>query len=313
MSKTVKVTYHGQEYTLVYDSSIKKYKAEVTSPVDSSYQYNDAHYFPVAVNVKDEAGNETNASDTVGNFKDKLKLFVKEQIKPLISGITPSSGANITTSNPTFKFSVLDNSNGQQTGFSGINPDSIVLTVDGNTVDSSKITKKAVTGGYECTYTPTEAIPDGNCTFTVKVSDYDGNESDTASVTFKVDTAPPTLNINYPVQGMYTNQREIKVELNTSDAASSPVTVRIAVDGVDQGEVIVGDDGKVSKTAFLAGADGEKIISVTATDSAGKVSSAERKVILDTTPPEIIDVEITPNPVNCGQTFTIYVTLNEED
>ncbi len=313
MAKTVKVNYHGQEYTLVYDSSIGKYKAEVTSPVDSSYQNNSGHYFPVSVNVTDEAGNKTSVSDTEGNFKDKLKLFVKEQIKPLISGISPSSGANITTSNPIIKFTVLDNSNGQQTGFSGINPDSIVLTLSGKTVDNSKITKKAVTGGYECTYTPTEALADGNNTFTVKVSDYDGNVSDDASVTFKVDTIPPALDINKPEPGIYTNQREIMVEGNTADIASSPVTVRIAVDGIDQGEVTVGNDGSFSKKVILAGDDGEKIISVTATDSAGKITTGERRVILDTTPPKIINVEITPNPVNCGQTFEIYVTLDEED
>lgn len=313
MSKTVKATVYGQEYTFVYDSSIGKYKAEITAPGDSSYQHNSEHYFPVAVSVTDEAGNVTNASDTVGSFKDKLKLFVKEEIKPKVTGVSPSDGANITTSNPVFKFNVTDNSNGQSTGFSGINPDSIVLTVAGKTIDNSEISKKAVTGGYECTYTPTEAIIDGSCTFTVKVSDYDGNESDTVSVVFKVDTVPPTLDIYGIADGMYTNERELDISFKTSDGASSPVTVRITVDGVDQGEVSVGSDGTGTKKVNLAGSDGEKIISVTATDSAGKVSSAERKVILDTTPPEIIDVEITPNPVNCGQTFTIYVTLNEED
>ncbi len=313
MSKTVKITVHGQEYTCIYDSSVGKYKAELTAPGDSSYQYNSEHYFPVAVSVTDEAGNVTNASDTVGNFKDKLRLFVSEQVKPVLSGISPSDGANITTSNPTFKFTVLDNSNGQTSGFSGVNPDSIVLTVAEKTVDNSKISKKAVTGGYECTYTPTEAISDGSCTFTVKVSDYDGNESDIASVTFKVDTVPPTLDIYGLTDGMYTNKREIEVAFKTSDVASSPVTVRMYVDDVDQGEVVVESDGTGAKKITLAGEDGEKTVFVTATDSAGKISTATRRVILDTTPPEIIDVEITPNTLNCGQTYIIYVTLDEED
>lgn len=307
---TVIATVYGLNYTLVYNSATGKYEAEITAPSDSSYQYNSEHYFPVTVSATDEAGNVTTISDTVGNFKDNLKLYTKEQIKPTITGISPSGGAYIGTSNPKIEFTVLDNSNGQTSGFSGINPDSIVLTVGGNSVNSSAISKTAVTGGYKCTYTPSTAIADGNCTITIKVSDYDGNTSETASVTFKIDTTPPVLNVTSPVDNATINTPKINVAGTTSDASLSPVTVAIKVNGTDQGTVSVSDDGSFSKEVMLA--EGKNTITVTSTDAVGKISTVTRTITLKTTGPEFKTVTISPNPVNCGKTYTISVTFVED-
>jgi hypothetical protein len=309
MANTVKATINGQEYTLVYNSSTGKYEAEVTAPSSSSYQHNSGHYFPVSITATDEAGNKTTISDTVGDFKNNLKLYVKEQIKPTITGISPSSGAYIGTSNPTIEFTVLDNSNGQNSGFSGINPDTIVLTVGGASVSASAISKTAVTGGYKCSYTPASAIADGNCTITIKVSDYDGNASDTTSITFKIDTTPPVLNVTVPADKVAVNTPKITVSGTTSDANSSPVAVAIKVNGTDQGAVSVASDGSFSKEVSLA--EGSNTITITSTDKAGKSSTVTRTVTLKTTGPVFKTVEISPNPVNCGKTYTISVSFVE--
>ena len=308
MGNTVKATVQGQEYTLVYNSATGKYEAQVTAPSSSSYQNNTGHYFPVTITATDDAGNVTTISDTEGSFKDNLKLYVKEQIKPTITGISPSSNAYIGTSNPKIEFTVLDNSNGQTSGFSGINPDSIALTVGGTSVSASAITKEAVTGGYKCSYTPSSAIADGNCTVTISAKDYDGNASDTASVTFKIDTTPPVLNVTSPsTDGTYTNQPKFTVAGKTSDANSSPVTVAITVNGTSQGAVSVSSDGSFSKEVTLA--EGLNTIVVTSTDKAGKVSTVTRTINLKTTGPVFKTVTISPNPVNCGNSYTISVTF----
>lgn len=307
---TVKATIYGQEYTLVYNSSTGKYEAEITAPSDSSYQYNSGHYFPVSISATDDAGNVTTISDTEGDFKENLKLYAKEQIKPTVANISPSSGANIGTSNPTIEFDVLDNSNGQNSGFSGVNPDSVVLTVGGTSVNASAITKEAITGGYKCTYTPDTAIADGNCTITINVSDFDGNTSDTASVTFKVDTTPPVLNVTAPDDNASVNTPKILVIGTTSDANSSPVTVEIKVNGTAQGNITVSNDGSFSKEVTLA--EGVNTIVITSTDSAGKSSTVTRTVILKTSGPVFKTVEISPNPVNCGKTYTISVSFVED-
>lgn len=304
---TVKAIVRGQEVTLSYDSDTGLYKASVTAPSDSSYQNNEGHYFPVSVTATDDAGNSTTISDTEGDFKESLKLYVKEKIKPTVTGISPSSSANVTTSNPTFEFTVLDNSNGQSSGFSGINPDTISLVINGSSVSGGNIQKEAVTGGYKCTYTPADAIPDGTCSFSIKVSDFDENESETVTTSFNIDTVPPVLDITYPSNGMYTNESTIDVIGRTSDATSSPVSVTITVNGKDQGSVEISEDGSFVKSINLD--DDANTINIIARDSAGKISEVTRTVYLKTSAPVFKSVRIEPNPVDSGNTYTIFVEV----
>lgn len=304
---TVKATIRGQEITLTYDSSTGLYKASVTAPSDSSYTNNTGHYFPVSVTATDDAGNSTTVSDTQGNFKENLKLYVKEKVAPKVTGVSPSSGANITTSNPTFEFNVVDNSNGQSSGFSGINPDTIQLVVNGTTIENSKITKTPITGGFKCSYVSEAAIPDGDRTYTVKVNDYDGNTSETVSTTFKIDTVPPVLEVSQPVNGTSTNKNTVNVIGYTSDATSSPVTVKIYVNGNDTGSVDLDGSGNFVKTVTLS--DGENIIKIVSTDKIGKFSEITRTVYLKTTAPVFKSVKIEPNPVDAGNSYTIFVEV----
>lgn len=304
---TVKATIRGQEITLTYDSSTGLYKASVTAPSDSSYTNNTGHYFPVSVTATDDAGNSTTVSDTQGNFKENLKLYVKEKVAPKVTGVSPSSGANITTSNPTFEFNVVDNSNGQSSGFSGINPDTIQLVVNGTTIENSKITKTPITGGFKCSYVSEAAIPDGDRTYTVKVNDYDGNTSETVSTTFKIDTVPPVLEVSQPVDGTSTNKNTVNVIGYTSDATSSPVTVKIYVNGNDTGSVDLDGSGNFVKTVTLS--DGENIIKIVSTDKIGKFSEITRTVYLKTTAPVFKSVKIEPNPVDAGNSYTIFVEV----
>lgn len=302
---TVKAIVNGQEYTLTLNESTGKYEATLTAPNASSFPLTDG-YYPVSVTATDEAGNSTTVTDKHATLGSKLKLFVKEKIKPVITIISPTDGAAITTSNPQIKFKVLDNTL-QSSGFSGVDASSISLTIGGNAVSNSSITKTAITGGYECTYTPETALPDGNCTVTVNASDNDGNAADTVSTTFKIDTIAPTLNVTAPADGIMTNQSEITVSGTTSDATSSPVTVSITVGGVDQGTVNVGSDGAFSKAITLA--NGVNEIVITATDSSGKTSTITRTVTLKTSAPVVKSVNIIPNPVDCGKTYTISVDV----
>lgn len=304
---TVKATIRGQEITLTYDSSTGLYKASVTAPSDSSYTNNTGHYFPVSVTATDDAGNSTTVSDTRGNFKENLKLYVKEKVAPKVTGVSPSSGANITTSNPTFEFNVVDNSNGQSSGFSGINPDTIQLVVNGTTIENSKITKTPITGGFKCNYVSEAAIPDGDRIYTVKVNDYDGNTSETVSTTFKIDTVPPVLEVSQPVDGTSTNKNTVDVIGYTSDATSSPVTVKIYVNGNDTGSVDLDGSGNFIKTVTLS--DGENIIKIVSTDKIGKFSEITRTVYLKTTAPVFKSVKIEPNPVDAGNSYTIFVEV----
>lgn len=305
---TVKVQINGSSYDLTYNASTGKYEATLTAPSASSYNNNSGHYFPATVTVTDEAGNVTTANDSHSTLGDKLKLYVKEKIKPTVTGVSPASGAMLITANPTISFKILDNTS-QASGFSGIDLSSLKLKINGNAVAYSKITAQAVTGGYQCSYTPDTALPEGNNTVTIAVSDNDGNTSDTVTCAFKIDTVPPTLNITSPTNGDYTNKSTVNIVGKTSDATSSPVKVNIKVGSVDQGAVTVGSDGSFSKSVTLS--SGANTITVTATDSAGKVSTVTLTVHLKTDAPEILGVTISPNPVDAGKTYTISVQISE--
>ena len=78
--------------------------------------------------------------------------------------------------------------------------------------------------------------------------------------------------------------------------------------GTSQGAVSVGSDGSFTKNLTLA--NGSNTIIVTATDSAGKVSTVTRKVTLDTSVPEVTSATISPNPVDAGATMIITVVVS---
>lgn len=296
--KQVRAKVNGTWHTLTYNESTGKYEATITAPGATSYNQSGGYY-----NVTIEA---TNTAGTVGTADagtlDDLKLVVKERVAPVITILSPSSGAYVTNSKHPVVFTVTD-----ETGGSGIDLSSLVVTLDGTAVASSTIVTTAVTNGYSVTYTPASALNDGAHTIVVNVSDNDGNAATQKSTAFTVDTVPPTLNLTSPADGLVTATAALNVAGSTNDTTSSPVTIVILLNGVDQGTVTVNSDGTFSKSVTLAG--GTNAIEVTATDAAGKVSSVTRNVTLDTSVPKVVSATITPNPVDAGATMIISVEI----
>lgn len=304
MALTVKVNIAGTDYDLTLNTSTGKYERTINAPAASSYNVNAGHYYPVTVTATDEAGNSSSVNDTHATLGNNLKLFVKERIAPTIAIVSPTSGANMPTSNPKITFKVLDNSNGQESGFSGIDIGSLKLNVNGELISSSKISTTAISGGYQCEYTPESPIADGSCSYTVSVSDNDGNPAQATTVTFKIDTKPPMLNVD-DFESNYTNKEKIVVSGTTSDEASSPVTITIKVGSTDQGTVKVNSDGTFSHTVTLE--NGLNTITIIATDTTDKKSTVTKTITLKTSAPVIHSVVISPNSVDGGGTYTISV------
>ena len=253
----------------------------------------------MTVTATNEAGTSTSAS---GANLAGLKLVVKERVAPVINILSPSSGAYVTNSKQPVVFTVTD-----EAGGSGVDLTTLVIKLDGTAQASSTYTTTAVTNGYSVTFTPAAALSDGSHTVTVDVKDHDGNAATTKTTTYKVDTVPPTLNVTAPADKLITNKAALTVTGSTNDATSSPVTVKIKLNGTDQGAVSIASNGSFTKTVTLA--EGSNTIVVTATDAAGKSSSVTRTVTLDTSVPKITAATITPNPVDAGKTVVIAVTI----
>lgn len=300
--KTVQAIINGVTTTLTLNSSTNKWEATVTAPSTSSYNNNDGHYYPVTIKATDEAGNVTTKNDTDTTLGNSLKLKVKEKTAPVITITYPSASALITNNKPAIAWKVTDND-------SGVNSGSIKITIDSGSAITAGITKTAITGGYQCSYTPTTALADGSHTIKIDASDNDGNAASQKSVTFKIDTVPPTLNVTAPAAGLITNKAACNVTGTTNDITSSPVTVTVKLNSGSAEAVTVGADGSFSKALTLA--SGSNTITVVATDSAGKSTTVTRTVTLDTVAPTIKAVTLTPNPVDAGKTYVISVEVTD--
>ena len=310
--KTVQATINGQTYTLTLNSTSGKYEATVTAPSKSSYNQS-GHYYGVTVKATDVAGNITTKDAADATLGKSLRLQVKEKVAPIIAITAPTVGTYLTNNKPTITWKVTD-------ADSGVNPATIGITIDSETkITGDSIAKTAITGGYQCTYTPTTALSDGSHTIKLDASDYDGNAAATSSMSFKVDTVPPALTLSSPTDKLVTNQSACTVKGTTNDATSSPVTVTVKLNSgaaeavtvkLNSGAaeaVTVGSDGRFSKALTLA--EGTNTIIVVAKDGAGKTTTVTRTVTLNTVAPTIKSVTITPNPVDCGKTFVISVEV----
>lgn len=300
---TVKATINGQTYDLSYNSTNKQWEATITAPSKTSYHETN-HKFGVTIVATDHAGNSTKVDRNDTTLGEKLQLRVLEKIKPTISLISPSSGARVISATPKIEFSLRDSG-------SGVDISTLSLKIDNGTAithNSSGMTANSVTGGYDCVYIPRTPLGEGTHNITITVKDNDGNMSELLSSSFVVDTMPPALNITSPAVGLVTNNKTITVSGSTNDETSSPVTISIKLNGVDQGTVEVAN-GKFSKTVTLT--EGENTIEVIATDTAGLTTEGTRTVTLDTKAPIISGVTITPNPVDAGKTYVISVTVSD--
>lgn len=260
-----------------------------TAPLKSSYSQPN-HVYQVTTYAKDDAGNTDSYEST---------LRVVEKVAPTITPTSPTTGSTITNNKPTITWEVKDDD-------SGVNTASIGITIDsGSKITGDAIQKQAITGGYKCTYTPAEALADGNHTIKFDAADNDGNVAAQKSITIKVDTVPPTLTVNSPTEGMVTNNSTLVVSGVTNDATSSPVTLK-----VNNQPVEVQENGNWSTTITLS--EGENTITIVATDSAGKTSTVTRHVTLDTGAPVIESAVIAPNPADSGEAITITAIVTDD-
>jgi hypothetical protein len=296
--KTVKATINGQTYDLTLNSASGKWEATITAPGKTSYNLAGG-YYNVSVEATNEAGTKGSAD---ASTVDGLKLVVKETVAPVITIVSPTSGAYVANSKQPVVFNITD-----ETGGSGVDISTLVVKQDGTAVAAANIKHTAITNGYSVTYTPSAALSDGSHTVTINCKDHDGNAAAEKSTTYTVDTVPPTLNVTSPADGLITAASSVTVAGTTNDATSSPVAITISLNGTDQGTIPVGTGGTFSKVVTLK--KGSNTIVVKAKDAAGKESSVTRTVTLDTSVPKITAATITPNPVDTGKTMVISVTI----
>ena len=300
--KSVTAILHGTTYNLVLNSSTGKYEATLTAPNESSYNNNVGHYFPVTIKATDDAGNVTTINDTDSTFGENLKLKVKETVLPVIVISSPTDSEITSNAKPTVNWTVTDSG-------SGVNPDTIGITIDEGNKIISGITKTQITNGYQCSYSVSEALTDGTHTVCIDADDYDGNAATTRTVSFLIDTIPPELSVISPVNNLVTNSAQITLSGKTSDKTSGIDSVFYKINGGSSQNVDLDENGNFSTRIQLHA--GANTIVVTAVDEGGMSSSITRIVTLDISAPVIENVSILPNPVSTGELIDISVTVTD--
>lgn len=294
--KTAQIIIDGQTYNLTKDSTTGKYKAQATAPSKSSYTL-DGHYYPVTVKAEDEAGNTTTANDTDATLGSSLQLQVKEKVAPVIAITSPTAGQLTSQAKPQITWTVTDDDSGVDSGTIG-------LIIDSGSKITSGITKTAIDGGYHCSYTPTSALADGEHTIKFDASDNDGNAATQKSVTFRVLATAPNLSITSPVEGAWSKTASLAFAGETDGAS---LTVKV---GSGTAQEVTITDGAFSGNVTLT-AEGENTITFVATSESGVTTTVTRTVKLDTKPPVINSVDISPNPVDAGATYIITVDITD--
>lgn len=302
--QSVQVYLNGSWYTLTYNSGSGAYEGTLTAPGSTSWNLPD-NVYAMKVKATNTAGTITEVDISDPMVGNSLKLRVKEVIKPTISITSPGSDSYVINNRQPIVFQLRD-----EAGGSGINISSLSLKIDGGTAvgnGSTGMVCTSVSNGYDCTYTPSSALSDGQHTVTINVSDNDGNAATQASRSYYIDTTPPVLNITNPPNEFITNKASLIVQGTTNDSTSSPVAVTIKLNGVDQGTITV-TDGAFSKTITLK--EGSNTIVVRSTDTAGKYTEVTITGNLDSSVPIISSVTVTPNPADTGATVIVKVVVS---
>lgn len=298
----VRVKINGTWTNLTKDSA-GKWTGSVTAPASTSYNQSGG-YFPITVEATNSAGTVTTVDATDTTLGSVLRLVVKETTKPVIKLVQPSNGAYISNNQLPIIFEVTD-----ETGGSGVNASTVALNLAGTTYKdgSAGMSKTAITEGYRFTFTPQAALSDGAKAIEITASDHDGNAAAKVTASYMVDTVPPTLTISSPQDGLATNQKNVVLTGITNDTLSSPVTVTV-MHGSASYTPAVANDGSFSQALVLT--EGENTIKVVSTDAAGKSTTINLTVTLDTSVPTIKSATFAPNPVNASA--SVQITLEVE-
>ncbi|MFT4050214.1 MAG: Ig-like domain-containing protein, partial [Solirubrobacterales bacterium] len=245
-----------------------------TSPVELSDLDDGTHTY--SVRQVDEAGNISGAGSV---------SWTVDTTAPTGTTITaPTDGTHTSQTKPVF-------SGEAEAGSS-------VTVYEGTTEICTAITGDD--GKWTCT--ATDALSQGEHTFTAVATDEAGNESDASDeVTITVDTTNPSVTISSPGAASTVTTHTPSVSF-TVDDGSATVTCK-----VDSAAPV--SCSSPFTTASLA--DGSHTVTVTATDAAGNVGTASVTFTIDTTAPDTtIDTHPDALSTSTSATFTFHADDN---
>jgi hypothetical protein len=211
-------------------------------------------------------------ADVAGNMAEHSWEFSIEDTAPTITDVAPSGTIN--EDMPVLSASYSDDG-------TGIDVDSVVISLDGDVVDG-EVTGSQVSFGVQ------EPLRAGvSHTVSVTVADKAGNVASRSS-TFRLETNAPSISGQTPTTTQ--NSVDVAISANYSDSGSGidMSTALMKVDGVAVNATPSASGISYQATGLLAGAH---TVHVEVADKFGNVGSRDWSFNVETTPPVISSVE----------------------
>ncbi len=197
-----------------------------------------------------------------------------DTIAPNLNITLPLDGSYLNNNLPSINVSYSDNG-------MGVDGDSLKLFINGA---ETAVTCETTEQDAQCNL----AVPlaEGGTVLAAQVSDYAGNTSDKATITFTVDTVPPVITITAPDNGFVTNQTPLAISGSINETVAATLNGNsLTLDAQNQFNV----------SADLT--EGSNSFTIIATDLAGNSATYTLTGELDT---------VAPQPVN-GDLITVVI------
>ena len=242
---------HGMPVISVESSGVAEpVTVSVTIDGEAATANEDGTYSPATALGDGEYTVAATATDANGKTADATVVFSVRLPVPTVSIDTPAAGQ------------IYDHGKPAIAGdFSGAGTVEVSLSIDGDAVDA------VVNENNEFTYTPADALSDGEHMIAVMVTDANGRTAETSAV-FTVDIPGPSVAIHSPAAGQMYDHGMPVISVESSGVAE-PVTVSVTIDGE---AATANEDGTYSPATALG--DGEYTVAATATDVNGKTADA---------------------------------------
>lgn len=237
--------------------------------------------FSLAVTLSESENEITvTATNGAGLSTTISRSVILDTVPPVLTVESPTGG-EITT-NPSFTLS--GTASDATSGISSV-------TINGEAVD--------LTGGA---FSKAVTLLEGTNQFVFVATDNAGLQT-TVTRTVMLDTVNPALSVTSPPDDLMTNNPALTISGTASDATSGLVSVTI------NGSPVTVTDGAFSQAVTME--EGQNEYTIVATDAVGHTSTVTRSVLLDTTPPEFVSVDIGPDmdAEPLGSSFIITVVM----
>lgn len=269
----VRAKIQGQWHTLTYNETTRNYEAYIT-PTATSYNQ-PGGYFVAEVEALTDSGGVDTAS---GEYRQGLRLYVKEITSPILTLISPLEGY-LTDDSPLLTVQATD-----EAGGSGIDPASASASIDGQE-SACTITQD---GDIYTITVQTQNLSEGTHSIAVNIKDNDGNEAATLAAVYFVDTIAPVISLVSPAEGyITTNQPDIVFAASDSGSGVDMNTLTVSVDDVVQTAGISAAGGTITFTPPAALGEGAYSINVALQDKAGNAEELTIDYYVDTIAPSL--------------------------